>query len=242
MLTVFCLPNSAPLHEYAQVSHDREGIRLDWTGLIWPISCRQNSTQLLLFLADFNVRWNNKLDWFFFYLAVIQFHIIPHFFFIIAEDLYLFMLHWPHVAIATSFLILRSAALFPGFSELPCLQQNSHVLPWHTFQHSIWHGTALNRQNIEQYDIVCKSFYNITGHSQPHWWINPISVNQISSVELCQFIPGENCSPLLTCSCYSPSPHLIFLDMNRRSHGKETASSVMSHWSQLNNSQYQKGE
>lgn len=157
------------------------GKESDWTEQVWcdlsvvgklqPSSCFLSILLFFFFLADFNVRQNNKLDGFFFCLAVVQFQIIPLYFPNSWRPLPIYIALTN--AIATSFLILRCAALSPWDFRTPTFAAGL-ILHWHTFQHSIWHGAALNRHAIEQHDIVCKGFYDITGYRQPHWWTNPI--------------------------------------------------------------------
>lgn len=131
-------------------------------------------------------------------------------------------------AIAISFPILQSAALSPLDFRAPMFAAG--LIPhWHTFQHSVWRGAALNRQNIEQHDIVCKGFYNITGYRQPHWWTNPICCkSELFYGAMPTYTRWELLLLLLMYLCYFP-PHLVFIDTNRKNHGKETTSSVMSH-------------
>lgn len=148
----------------------------NWTEQVWcdlsVVGKLQPSSiflYILLFLSDFNVRWNNKLDGFSFYLAVIQFLIsFPNSW--RSLPIYVTLTN----ALSMSFPMLRGADLSPWNFRTPMFAAGL-VMHWHSFQHSIWHGTASNRQNIEQHDRVCKGFCNVTGYRQPHWWANPIS-------------------------------------------------------------------
>lgn len=99
----------------------------------------------------------------------------------------------------------------------------------------------LHRQNIEQHDIVCKGSCGTTGYRQSHWLKKPTCCKSELPVDCSGAVPiYTRWELLLLLLMHLFSFAHVFYDTNRRNHGKETTSSVMSRWP--NNSQYQQGE